>query len=151
MKSHFEVFLDYLPAIDASLNALALCFLLSGYYWIKQKNKERHKKCMLTAFGISCVFLACYLTRHYFRGSTPFPDLGTVKVIYFFILIPHIILAAAMVPMIFLTLHYARTENWQKHRRIARWTFPIWVYVSFTGVIVYLMLYHLAPYLVSIT
>jgi len=142
---NFEVFLDYLPAIDACLNALSLCFLLCGYYWIKQKNVKRHKKCMITAFGISCVFLACYLTRHYFRGSTPFPDLGLIKTIYFIILIPHIILAAVMVPMIFFTLHYARTEQWDKHRKIARKTFPIWVYVSFTGVIVYLMLYQLAP------
>ena len=149
MNQSFELFLDYLPAIDAGLNALSLIFLLLGYYWIKQKNTQRHKKCMITAFTISCIFLSCYLTRHYFRGSTPFPDVGTIKIIYFVILIPHIILAAVMVPMIFMTLHYARTEQLEKHRKIARKTFPIWVYVSFTGVIVYLMLYHLAPYLIN--
>ena len=142
---NFEQFLNNLPAIDAALNGIAFIFLMLGYYQIKKGNKELHKKLMLSAFGVSCVFLACYLTRHYFRGSTPFPGVGLLKTVYFVILIPHIILAAVMVPMIVMTLYFAKNENWESHKKWAKRTFPIWAYVSITGVVVYFMLYHLGP------
>ena len=146
MKSSFDIFLDWLPAIDAGLNAVALCFLIFGYRQIKKGNKEEHKKFMVAAFATSTVFLCCYLTRYYFRGSTAFPvELETLRIIYFIILVPHIILAAVMVPMILMVLFYAYKQEWSKHKKLAKITFPIWVYVSFTGIIVYLMLYQLAP------
>ena len=142
-----DQFIENLPAIDAGLNAIAFFLLLSGYIAIKKGNKKLHVKCMLSAFLVSCVFLACYLTRHYFKGSTPFPDLGWIKTIYLIVLLPHIFLASLMVPMIFTTLYFAGKQNWEKHKKWARWTFPIWSYVSITGVLVYWMLYHLAPQL----
>jgi putative membrane protein len=97
---------------------------------------------MLAALFFSACFLTGYLIYHYHHGSTKFPDLGWIKTIYLLILIPHIILAAVMVPMIGATFYFAFTENFDKHRKIARLTFPIWMYVSVTGVIIFLMLYH---------
>ena len=132
-----------LPGINASLNFLSTLCLLSGYYFIKRKNKneELHKLCMVSALVFSTFFLSGYLVYHYHHGSKPFPDLGWIKTVYLVILIPHIILAAAMVPMIVVTFYYAFTNNRVKHKKIARITFPIWMYVSVTGVLIFLMLY----------
>lgn len=132
-----------LPAVNAFFNFLSTLCLISGYYHIKktQKDEELHKKFMLGAVFFSSIFLVGYLTYHYHHGSTIFPDLGWIKTVYLIILIPHIILAAVMVPMILMTLYHAFKGNREKHRRIARLTFPIWVYVSFTGVLIYLMVY----------
>lgn len=130
-----------LPAINASLNAIATVLLGSGYVAIKRGNKELHKKLMISALLVSAAFLGCYLVYHYHAGSKPFPDLGWIKTLYLIILVPHIILAAIMVPMILKTFWHAFRGEWESHKKIARWTFPIWMYVSLTGVVIYLMLY----------
>jgi putative membrane protein len=134
-----------LPAINAIFNLLSTCCLAFGYYFIKKTNRDevKHKRSMFLALAFSSIFLMGYLTFHYHHGSTKFPDLGWIKILYLTILIPHIILAAVMVPMIVLTFYYALRGNFEKHKKIARYTFPIWMYVSVTGVIIYLMLYQL--------
>ena len=133
-----------LPAINAAFNLLSTCCLVLGFYFIKKtpKNERAHKICMFLALIFSSIFLAGYVTYHYHHGSTKFPDLGWIKTLYLAILIPHIILAVVMVPMILMTFNHALRGNFQKHKKIARITFPIWMYVSVTGVIIYLMLYH---------
>ncbi len=130
-----------LPALNASLNTIAGILLLVGYVSIKQGKKELHKKLMISALMVSAAFLTSYLIYHYHVPSKKFPDLGWIKTIYLIILIPHIILAAIMVPMILKTFWHAFRGEWEKHKKIARITFPIWMYVSITGVVVYLMLY----------
>jgi putative membrane protein len=132
-----------LPGINAFFNLLSTFSLLSGYYFIKrrQRNERAHKISMLLALVFSSIFLAGYLVYHYHHGSKPFPDLGWIKTVYLLILIPHIILAAVMVPMILGTFYYAFGQKFEKHRKLARYTFPIWMYVSVTGVLIYLMLY----------
>jgi putative membrane protein len=130
-----------LPAINATLNGIATVLLGSGYVAIKQGRKELHKTLMISALVLSAAFLACYLVYHYHAGSKPFPDLGWIKTVYLLILVPHIILAAVMVPMILKTFWHAFRGEWESHKKIARWTFPIWMYVSLTGVVIYLMLY----------
>ena len=133
-----------LPAFNATFNLLSTCCLALGFYFIKKtpKDERRHKICMFLALIFSSIFLAGYLTFHYHHGSTKFPELGWIKTLYLSILLPHIILAVVMVPMILMTFNYALRGNFQKHKKIARITFPIWMYVSVTGVIIYLMLYH---------
>jgi uncharacterized membrane protein YozB (DUF420 family) len=131
-----------LPTLNASLNAVAATLLLLGYFAIKQKKEELHKRLMISALVVSAAFLTSYLIYHYHVPSKKFPDLGWIKTVYLLILIPHIILAAAMVPMILKTFWHAFRNEREKHRRIARITFPIWMYVSVTGVVVYFMLYH---------
>jgi len=133
--------LQDLPTLNASLNTIAGFLLLFGYVAIKQGKKELHKKLMISALGISAAFLTSYLIYHYNVPSKKFPDLGWIKTVYFIILIPHIILAALMVPMILKTFWHAFRGEWEKHKKIAKITFPIWMYVSVTGVLVYLMLY----------
>jgi putative membrane protein len=130
-----------LPELNAFLNLLSTMCLTFGYVAIRKKNKIIHKNFMLAALFFSACFLSGYLVYHYHHGSTKFPELGWIKTIYLFILIPHIILAAVMVPMIGATFYFAFTENFEKHRKIARLTFPVWMYVSVTGVIIFLMLY----------
>jgi uncharacterized membrane protein YozB (DUF420 family) len=130
-----------LPTLNAGLNSVAAFFLLWGYVAIKRGNKDLHRRLMQTALAVSAAFLTSYLIYHYHVPSKRFPDLGWIKTLYLFILIPHIILAAVMVPMILKTFWHAYRQEWEKHRKIARITFPIWMYVSITGVIVYLMLY----------
>ena len=130
-----------LPTLNASLNSVSTVLLLLGYIAIKRGNRELHKKLMVSALVVSAAFLTSYLIYHYHVPSKKFPDLGWIKTVYLVILIPHIILAAAMVPMILKTFWHAFREEWDKHKKIAKITFPIWMYVSITGVIVYLMLY----------
>lgn len=134
-----------LPAVNAVFNSLSTICLLAGFYFIKKvpRDEKRHKICMFLALIFSTIFLIGYLTFHYHHGSTKFPDLGWIKTLYLIILIPHIILAAVMVPMIVMTFTYALRGNFEKHRKWARITFPVWMYVSVTGVMIYLMLYHL--------
>lgn len=134
-----------LPAVNAVFNSLSAICLLSGYYFIKKfpRDEKRHKTCMFSALIFSTIFLIGYLTFHYHHGSTKFPDLGWVKTVYLIILVPHIILAAVMVPMIIMTFNYALRGNFEKHKKWARITFPVWMYVSVTGVMIYLMLYQL--------
>lgn len=134
-----------LPGLNAILNSCSTFCLILGYYFIKKspKDEKRHKMCMLSALFFSTLFLIGYLTFHYHHGSTKFPDLGWIKTLYLVILVPHIILAAVMVPMIVATFFYALSGNFIKHRKIARFTFPVWLYVSVTGVMIYIMLYRL--------
>lgn len=140
-----------MPTINASLNGLSAVFLTIGYVLIKRGRKDGHRNCMVAALITSTIFLACYLTYHELlrrtTGShgTPFAGEGIVRVIYFTILISHIILAVVIVPMVIITVVYAIRKRWESHKRLARWTWPLWMYVSVTGVIVYLMLYHLFP------
>ena len=131
-----------LPTLNASLNTFAGILLLSGYIAIKKGKKELHRNLMIAALAVSAAFLTSYLIYHYHVPSKKFPDLGFIKTIYFLILFPHIILAVVMVPMILKTFWHAYKQEWEKHKKIARITFPIWMYVSVTGVIVYFMLYH---------
>jgi putative membrane protein len=132
-----------LPALNAMLNGLSTICLTLGYISIKKKNKNEkaHKSFMISALIFSAFFLTGYLIYHYNHGSTKFPELGWIKTVYLLILIPHIILAAVMVPMIVATFYFAFTGKFEKHKKIARLTFPIWMYVSITGVIIFLMLY----------
>lgn len=131
-----------LPTLNATLNSIAGVLLLSGYIAIKNDKKILHRNLMISALVVSAAFLTSYLIYHYHVPSKKFPDLGFIKTIYLLVLIPHIILAAVMVPMIVKTFWHAYKQDWDKHKKIARITFPIWMYVSVTGVIVYFMLYH---------
>jgi putative membrane protein len=134
-----------LPDLNAALNSLSAVFLLAGYRFIRSKNIEAHRRCMLAAFACSMLFLISYLIYHYQVGSVPFKGEGTIRAVYFTILITHTILAAAVVPLVLVTLTRALKARFEAHRRIARWTLPIWLYVSITGVLVYWMLYWLVP------
>jgi putative membrane protein len=135
----------HLPSVNATLNTLSAVFLALGYYFIRRKNVAAHKKCMLSAFATSSVFLASYITYHVFHGVTHFTGEGLVRPFYFSLLGTHTVLAAAIVPLVLVTLYRAWRGQFDKHRKIARWTLPIWFYVSITGVVVYWMLYHLYP------
>ncbi|HVM33454.1 MAG TPA: DUF420 domain-containing protein [bacterium] len=139
--------MDYsvFPAINAALNGLSGLFLLAGLGFIKRGRKDLHRFCMVTAFTISVVFLICYLTYHYHAGVVRFGDHGWVSLVYFFILTTHTILAGIVPVLAVLTLTRALKGQFEKHKRIARWTYPIWLYVSVTGVVVYWMLFHLYP------
>ncbi|MDP2602791.1 MAG: DUF420 domain-containing protein [Deltaproteobacteria bacterium] len=130
-----------LPTLNAALNSLSAVFLFVGYLFIKARNSRAHRLCMLAACGSSTLFLISYLFYHYQVGSVPFKGVGTIRVVYFAILISHTILATTVVPLALITLSRALRERFDAHRRIARWTLPIWLYVSVTGVIVYAMLY----------
>ena len=137
--------MDYslLPTINAILNATSGALVLLGYRNIRRGKDAIHKKFMLTAIGVSALFLASYLIYHWEVGSIKFQGEGIIRIIYFSILISHTILAVIIVPMVFRTVYLALKGQYAKHRKIAKVTFPIWVYVSATGVIVYLMLYKL--------
>ena len=130
-----------LPTLNAALNSLSAVFLFAGYRFIRAKNRDAHRACMLAAFFCSTVFLISYLVYHFQVGSVGFKGQGWIRPVYFTILISHTILAAAVVPLALITLFRALRERFDAHRRIARWTFPIWLYVSVTGVAIYLMLY----------
>lgn len=134
---------ENLPLFNAVFNTLSTICLISGYYSIKKKREETHKRFMIGAFVFSSIFLVGYLTYHYHHGSSHFPDLGWIKILYLLILVPHVILAAVMVPLILTTFYHAFKDNREKHRRWARITFPIWMYVSVTGVVIYLMVHRL--------
>lgn len=133
-----------LPALNATLNATSAVLLVIGYTLIRRRRLRAHRAVMLSAFGVSVLFLASYLVYHANAGSRPFPGQGPVRGVYFFILITHVVLAALIVPMAIVTLSRALRERYDRHASLARWTLPIWLYVSVTGVIVYLMLYQIA-------
>lgn len=132
-----------LPALNAALNGVSACLLAVGFLCIRRKHVTAHKACMVSAFVTSTIFLASYLTYHYHVGSVPFRGRGWVRPVYFAILTSHSVLAAATVPLALVTLSRALRGRFDRHARIARWTLPVWLYVSVTGVIVYWMLYHL--------
>jgi putative membrane protein len=129
-----------LPAANATFNSLSALCLIMGYVNIRRKNIAVHKRFMLSATGFSALFLVSYITYHFFHGDTHFPGQGLIRPVYFFILITHIGLSMVALPLILGTLWYSLTGRFQFHRRIARWTFPIWLYVSVTGVIVFFIL-----------
>lgn len=135
------------PKLNASLNALCTVFLVAGYAAIKARPARVavHRACMGAAFLVSTVFLGCYLYYHFHHPTTRFTTPGWPKVVYFLILVPHVILATVQVPLILVTLYHALRKQWDEHRRFARITFPIWAYVSVTGVLVYMMLYEWFP------
>lgn len=131
------------PTIDATLNATSALLLSLGYLSIRRKNVQAHRAFMLSALGSSTVFLICYLWYHAHHGVTRFKLGGPVRVFYFGLLGTHTVLAAVIVPLVLITLSRALRGRFDRHRKIARWTLPIWMYVSITGVVVYWMLYHL--------
>jgi len=137
--------IPYLPSVDATLNAASAVFLALGFFFIRRKNIRAHRTCMLSAFATSMVFLVCYLTYHYFHGTTRFLGQGPVRGFYFGLLGSHTVLAALIVPLSLTTLYRAWRRRFQQHKRIARWTLPVWLYVSVTGVVIYWMLYYLYP------
>ena len=139
------VSLTDLPAFNAALNGISALLLASGYLCIRRQRVTAHKLCMGSAFLTSTLFLISYLTYHYHVGSVPFGGRGWIRAAYFTILISHTILAATIVPLALVTLSRALRGRFSKHVRVARWTLPLWLYVSVTGVVVYWMLYHLSP------
>ena len=132
-----------LPTVNAALNATSAILVGGGFYFIKRKNIPAHKACMVAALGVSTLFLTSYLIYHYRVGHVTFAGQGWIRPVYFAILISHTILAVVIVPMILVTLRRAWLERFDKHKLIARWTLPLWFYVSVTGVIVYLMVYQI--------
>ena len=132
-----------LPTVNATLNTISTVLLTIGFLMIRRRKIIAHRNCMIAAFVVSGLFLTSYLIYHYHAGSIPFEGTGWIRSIYFAVLIPHIILAATILPLALITLYFALRKRFAKHRRIARWTLPIWLYVSVTGIIVYWMLYHL--------
>jgi putative membrane protein len=134
-----------LPAVNATLNGLSAVLLVSAYVAIRRKKVNLHRGLMLSAVGVSLLFLASYLYYHYHAGTTRFTGTGLVRTVYFGILISHTILAVAIVPLVIVTLTFALRGRFARHRRIARVTLPTWLYVSVTGILVYLMLYQWFP------
>ena len=132
-----------LPALNAALNGTAALFLLTGYVLIRRGHRQMHKRCMLAALTASALFLTSYVTYHWHAGSRPFPGTGAIAVVYFTILITHVVLAVAVLPLALTTTARGLWSQFDRHKRIARWTFPIWLYVSVTGVVIYLMLYQM--------
>ena len=140
-----------LPAVNASLNGLSAIFLTAGFIFIRRKNITAHRNCMISAFCVSVIFLICYLTYHSYlaivlhKGPTRFLNPLWFRPIYLVILTTHTVLAMVIVPLILITLSRALRERFDKHKKIARWTWPLWMYVSLTGVLVYLLLYQIFP------
>ncbi len=130
-----------LPALNASLNAFSTVFIAAGWYLIRRGYWRQHIACMITAIISSAAFLTSYLVYHAHVGSVRFTETGIVRPIYFTILITHVLLAFTVLPLVIVTVVPACRRRWDKHRRMGRWTMPIWLYVSITGVIVYFMLY----------
>ena len=131
------------PAIDAALNATSAVLLVAGYAFIRRKKVAAHRTCMVSAFSASSLFLVCYLYYHSHHGITRFQGQGAVRTVYFALLISHTILAVVIVPLVLVTLYWAVVGRFDRHPKIARWTLPLWLYVSVAGVVVYWMLYHL--------
>ena len=138
-------YINLLPHLNACLNATSAILLFSGWRFIKVHNVAAHRACQVSALIVSLLFLTSYLTYHYYHGTTRFQGTGLARPIYFTILTTHTILAVVIVPLVALTLYRALREDFVRHRRIARVTLPLWMYVSITGVIVYLMLYQIYP------
>ena len=138
-----------LPAVNACLNGISAIFLGAGYYFIRRKNQTAHRNCMIAAFAVSTLFLACYITYHGYlawylhRGPTVFREPAGFRPIYLGILLTHTLLAVVIVPLALVTLHCALRQRFELHKKIARWTWPCWMYVSVTGVVIYLLLYRI--------
>ena len=139
-------YISYLPHLNAFLNGTSAVLLFTGYSFIRARNVMAHRACQIAALIVSSLFLVSYLVYHYHHGTTRFLGSGFVRPVYFTILTSHTILAVVIVPLIFLTFYRALRRDFIRHRRIARVTLPLWLYVSVTGVIVYLMLYQVYPH-----
>jgi uncharacterized membrane protein YozB (DUF420 family) len=137
---------SYFPALIASLNGVSAIFLAVGRYMIARGRMAAHRACMIAAVVASALFLACYVYFHAHVGNVRFLGQGVWRTVYFVILIPHVTLAIAIVPMVIITLVRGLQARYDRHRAIARWTWPLWMYVSVTGVIVYFMLYQWFPH-----
>lgn len=140
---NLNIDVSFLPALNACLNSAVTILLLAGLYFIRHKNRRAHKFCMLSAFSLSALFLISYIVYHSSTDETTYGGEGPVKYVYYVILFTHILLAAAIMPFILVTLSRALTERFDRHRKIARITWPLWLYVSITGVIIYFMI---SPY-----
>jgi uncharacterized membrane protein YozB (DUF420 family) len=135
-----------LPDVNAILNSISATLIFIGYLMVRRKNVAAHRACMLGAFAASTLFLISYLTYHYTHGSKSFPvKEGFIRTVYLAILLSHTVLATAIVPLVLASIYRGLRGQFDKHMKVARWTFPLWLYVSITGVIVYLMLYQLYP------
>jgi putative membrane protein len=132
-----------LAPLNAILNGCATVLLLAGFVFIKFRRVRAHRACMISTFVVSTIFLASYLLYHYEVGNVRFSGQGWVRILYFAILIPHVILAGVIVPLAIVTISFALRGNFHRHRRVARWTWPLWMYVSVTGVVIYFMLYRI--------
>lgn len=138
-----DVDVSYLPAFHAILNSLTAICLVIGYINIRKRKIRVHRVAMLTAFGLSAIFLVSYVTYHFLGERTSYGGDGALKYIYYFILLTHIVLAVVIVPLVLLSVYFGISNQLARHRRISRWTFPIWLYVAVTGVLVYLLI---SPY-----
>ena len=138
-------YISYLPHINAFLNATSALLLIAGYRFIRANFVRGHRNCQIAAVATSTLFLVSYLTYHYYHGDTRFLGQGIIRPFYFAILITHVVLAIVIVPLVWITVYRAARGDFNRHKRIARWTLPLWLYVSITGVIVYLMLYQIYP------
>ena len=133
--------LGALPTVNAVLNTMSAVLLTAGFVFIRRRNVAAHRACMLGAFAVSVLFLACYVVYHAYAGSRPFTGQGWIRPVYFVLLVSHIVLAAVIVPLALTTIYRGLSAQLDRHKRLARRTLPIWLYVSITGVIVYLLLY----------
>ena len=140
-----EETLRFLPTLNAILNATSGLLVLTGFIFIRRKQINAHRACMVAAVTVSLLFLVSYIVYHYHHGATRFTGTGLARPVYFTILISHTLLAATIVPFVIVTLRRALRGQFLRHMKVARWTFPMWLYVSVTGVIVYFMLYHFYP------
>jgi putative membrane protein len=140
-----------LPVVNAALNGLSALFLTAGYWFIRRKNQRAHRACMMAAFGASTLFLACYITYHTYiayvlhRGPTLFKNPAWFRPIYLGILLTHTVLAVVIVPLALTSLYLGLKGRFELHRKVSRWTWPLWMYVSVTGVLIYLFLYQIFP------
>ncbi len=137
--------IPYLPHFQAILNASAALLLATAYYFIRHQNRSLHRNCMIVALVISAVFMVSYLTYHARVGYMPFNGQGMIRPFYFTLLASHVILAAVIVPLVLITVTYAIKGNFTRHPQIARWTFPLWFYVSVSGVLIYILGFHVYP------
>lgn len=138
-----DINVSFLPHLNGVLNTATAIALMVGYYFVKKKNQEYHRLAMLSAFAISSMFLVSYVVYHFQSAPTKFGGTGLIKGVYYFLLLTHIALAAIVVPFVLFSLYYALTKQIARHKKVVKYTFPIWLYVSVTGVIVYLMI---SPY-----
>jgi uncharacterized membrane protein YozB (DUF420 family) len=134
-----------LPTVNAALNGLSACLLVAGYLRIRRGDRGGHTRCMLSALGVSTLFLCSYLVLRALAGMTRFTGEGWIRPIYFTLLLSHTVLAAVIVPLALIVLAFALRGRFDRHVRIARWTLPLWLYVSVTGVMIYVLLYHVSP------
>ena len=142
--------LNDLPTLNATLNGISAVFLLIGYYRIRTGNREGHRQMMTCALVTSVLFLTSYLIYHYNVGAVPYPHQDWTRLLYFFILIPHIILAAVNVPFVLIVATRGFKGRYASHKRLARWIWPLWMFVCISGIVIYGMLYHLPPLVVPV-